>query len=573
MPTVPRRDPASTVDLKAHPNVQFSDAGATEETFGGGASGKAVGAASSGLFNTGLKLMAQQRKSADDTVVQDADTRMAAYQTDIELKIGQMRGKNSGNSMNILVDDWKSATEEIESTLSNDYQRAKFRSKNNKRFISSQELTKRHTFTETTAYKAAVVKDGIVADRNEAVRKYQFPKIVEDKLNSIEDRLFEEAIDLGIDPATDPQYGAKLDKEVGAAVVDVYSQYMLNADLKTKAGITMKAIGQALKENYADYLTKDNIDAIKLIDTKLVERVEETRKQAVKDQQQVSNSEMIKRAVELVDSPEETEIMLSRMMGKEEKPGGIDAETASMIINYVSNRNVKLDIAATKKLLAGVPEKYFNLDKDGDDVVDADVRYQEIFEFREMLLSSEKFSGLTNKQVRSKLSMTEKAFANGIKEPATESHKNGQTIWRYLKNWSINNMDRSRINAFEISVGGGEKTVVPVAESEEAEMLAYTGGALMKYMQKNDIKNEDITKITNMVLTKWLVKKYPDLTGKTELPTFIADSEASFKNIFAGRRNQKADVTIDSSPKPVYDPLTESLFYNKVTGEYKIIPK
>jgi hypothetical protein len=88
MPSVPRRDPASIRGYEAVPGVTVHG-GATEETFGGGASGEKVNTALAGLSEQAVKLAIAQQESVDRTLANDISNQMVKVKNDIMVEVAQ----------------------------------------------------------------------------------------------------------------------------------------------------------------------------------------------------------------------------------------------------------------------------------------------------------------------------------------------------------------------------------------------------------------------------------------------------------------------------------------------------
>ena len=177
MPTVPRRDPASVVKEAPLPGVQFTG-GATDETFGGGASGKAVGAAFEAFGTMGVKLAAKMQKDADDIVAQGLKNQAAQGEVDIKVKVSKMLGNDSARGLDVAREDYKKLYENIDKQATNPYIKGKARSDLSARWPSINAYAQTHGVRQMEEVDKIQAAEGISATRDSMINEKDDPKII-----------------------------------------------------------------------------------------------------------------------------------------------------------------------------------------------------------------------------------------------------------------------------------------------------------------------------------------------------------------------------------------------------------
>jgi len=557
MPTVPRIT-EQKVKLQPLPGVRLTTAGATEETFGGGTSLEQVGEASRSLSQIGMKYAVVQKRNADEVVVQEADNKAAIFQTDLELEIEKLKGKDAAGAYDKAKTDWSKMSEELDKSLANSEQKAALRSKLNTRFIKIQDYVKKHSAAQQVWYDNQVTEGGITVRREEAARKYTDDSIIDSSIAQQEQLRMQQAVRNGLSPKDD-KTRSMIDQDISATVAKVYNNRII-------AGMENEA--EALRKKYSEFLTDEDKKAMDTTKTQVVKKIESEQK-AHLDAVQFQNGQNLAKEALLGRFNDLTQLERLRTLGEAGDPRGISTTLYSTIKSYLTDPQVEASFEARQDLLFGIPEAYFNIDSDRDGEVDQNVKFEDIARFREVAFAAYQNGAITQQELQGKIENTEKAFTQGIMSQATKSHRNGQTMWKFYNKWFSDNLAGFKV------VENGVAYKQPINEEEQKQAMAFVGNAIMDYMRTNDIPDEKVPELTQMFLGKYLVQRYPELTGKTGLPNAIATAEASFKKVFAGKSDYKPDFTISGAEEndiPEYDPMTQKLQRNRKTGQYRVVP-
>ena len=162
MPTVPRRDPASIEKLRPLPDVQYSPASATAETFGGGASQEKVGAAIKDLGDMGLKLAIHAQDSADKSIAQQYDIDAVKYKNTLMQEVStKYRGSKSMGASEYVNQKWQEFVDVQKKTMPNDRVKELF----DKRAILYYGQIDNHVQDHTTREITQLNKDTSIAER------------------------------------------------------------------------------------------------------------------------------------------------------------------------------------------------------------------------------------------------------------------------------------------------------------------------------------------------------------------------------------------------------------------------
>lgn len=196
MPRVPRIG-EDRVDIARVPAARISPP-TSAEAFGGGASFEAVGQAAQNLTKTGLKILAEQKKRADDLFVTEADARLSQIQTDIETEIYKMQGKNSLEAQDFAQKRWQEGVSEIEKGISNAEQRNRLKKQALKRWVSIYDKAQKHTVTQMDKYEKDLTFEYIKSEANHASLNYMDEQQIANSLQNIRLRLLDHANNTGM---------------------------------------------------------------------------------------------------------------------------------------------------------------------------------------------------------------------------------------------------------------------------------------------------------------------------------------------------------------------------------------
>jgi hypothetical protein len=115
----------------------------------------------------------KMRTDADDINVRDADLAAAQLQNKLEQGIRNLRGKNSVGAPELLEKEWQKGMDEIEKTLVNDAQKAKFDAVKKARFITLDSVANRHMGDEMRKHDDMQTTAYVATARDEALANYK----------------------------------------------------------------------------------------------------------------------------------------------------------------------------------------------------------------------------------------------------------------------------------------------------------------------------------------------------------------------------------------------------------------
>lgn len=153
MPTVPVSR-QTTVRDQALPGVRVNT-NQPLSAFGGGELADAPANVARGMTKEAMDFAIQRQMNADDLRVQDADLEASKAQSDIQVKIKEMVGKDAFAAPDYLDEEWKKRTEVISKGLANDRQRRHFDRIKNVRYNDMYKSTNEHVSVEGKRYDAA----------------------------------------------------------------------------------------------------------------------------------------------------------------------------------------------------------------------------------------------------------------------------------------------------------------------------------------------------------------------------------------------------------------------------------
>lgn len=222
-----------------------------------------------------------------------------------------------------------------------------------------------------------------------------------------------------------------------------------------------------------------------------------------------------------------------RALGAANLPGGITDSAARALTQYLNGPIGKAQAEERGELLYAVPEKFFDVDKDGDNLVDTDVKLEKISGYRAAVFEAHQKGLITKEELDDKISASEEAFSAGLQGVASKGYKNAQKSWKFYKNWFSKNL-----NGFEIKTPEGRERY-KMTKSEVEEGLAFVGNELMNRMRSGEIADSQVQEVTTQILGKYMVSKYPQLASKIGTPTAVVSDGQVWET---GKSDAKPDT-------------------------------
>lgn len=170
MPTVPA--PHQQVGLEPLPNARVA-VDAPIEAFGGGAANPRLDL--SELANQAHDIFQQEKQRADETAVVAAAAKASDLETRLTISTRQRLGTDAFSAPEQVTEDWDKSTQEIESGLTNDTQRAAFERVKASHWNSLNSAVQSHVADQRQKYDAQVTDDAIGAERNAAIVNFDNP--------------------------------------------------------------------------------------------------------------------------------------------------------------------------------------------------------------------------------------------------------------------------------------------------------------------------------------------------------------------------------------------------------------
>lgn len=185
MPQVPVANEGQIVKQNAAPNVRVAT-DAPAEAFGGGSSLAQVSQTATGLGQQAMQIAHEEKQKADDVATTEAYSKTVALRNQLmyDPKNGAMtrKGKDAFGVSDEYGKKFKDATDEINSSLTNDDQRTmynKIRANEGRDLESS--LTK-HTYQEAQNYDQETTKASVQTSQQDAIMNYQNPGKIQESL-------------------------------------------------------------------------------------------------------------------------------------------------------------------------------------------------------------------------------------------------------------------------------------------------------------------------------------------------------------------------------------------------------
>jgi len=176
MPTVPR--PQGRQVFAEPASGEKQSISATEETFGGGATNKAVVSAATTLNTTLQARFAIERENANKVRVQDASNKLGIAESDILNKVGSMQGLDAATkSVEFATTEHKKRVEELAKDLT-PKQRQDFNFNANKSYVEIYSKANAHAATQREAHDKKSTEDRISGLTNKVAENVDNPKAV-----------------------------------------------------------------------------------------------------------------------------------------------------------------------------------------------------------------------------------------------------------------------------------------------------------------------------------------------------------------------------------------------------------
>ena len=228
MPSVPRRDPATVVKQAPLPNAQFTTGGVTEETFGGGASGKDVGTALEALGTQGIKLAIKEQKDADDIVAQGLLNEAAIAESDIKTKISKLQGEDSARGVDIAKEEFKALGEKLNSKASNPYIKGRINKELFPRYLSAYNYAQSHGVQQMMIKDKKDTEAGLAIANKRAVDGRHDPDTVASSILNMGSILRGSGQRLG---ASEEQIEAEITQKVGGTKANIINTFLAEGDM------------------------------------------------------------------------------------------------------------------------------------------------------------------------------------------------------------------------------------------------------------------------------------------------------------------------------------------------------
>ena len=531
MPTVPRRDPATTVDLQALPQPQVSS-NATEETFGGGASGAAVTAASKGLADAALKVAIKSRDDADKTLAQEFDIRALGMKNEILSEINKnYKGSKAIEAQDYYNKSWGDFVQGQKKIVPNDRIGKMMDTKYSSYYFQIDNHGRSHAANEMEKYSAETYKahkDTLIED---AAQNYDKPEEFQDTVDAIRADIEKEMTRLGV-PKGSPIY----DSEEADAMSKIHKltiERMLANASAAESNADKKAI-EAQAKAYAKAHSKEMLgpDGAKMeqyVDAK-IEQAEADRKKLVEQKQttQFHNNliSMNNRQFGLTDAALQLQT--------------IDPETGEPMLS--DSDFLRLEARAINtKYQDRIDIENFGQPGDEDypiSVQDAYTKVRNAIDTRTIngrFASPRELTYMVDYYSRGSNVLLSEADRNILLNkisaaPPTENELNIVAQGEYIRDQLAN-----------FSKGNEKQKVARAAESQER---------FLKTVDSEQLSGEEVTARAERFLEQEMVREYPDLQ----------------KNISKGLAHMR--VSIKSGVKKMMDPTYKS----KLKAAYKIVP-
>lgn len=233
MPTVPSfSDPSQQVKPQALPNVQLN-VNPSAEAFGGGQSQQNLANATENMGRAFVDVAQEQRARADQIAHIQADTQASQLQTQIQLKVANMKGQDAFGAPDVADQMWQEGISKIRGNLNGQNQQLAFDQTSATRYQDLNKSVQMHVNQQGNEFADQTDQSAITQATNEAVVNAGDNSIVGTNLLRIEDLTQNYARRHGI-PEDSDVYKELLTKNLSSAHRDVI-QAKLEAGLDNDA--------------------------------------------------------------------------------------------------------------------------------------------------------------------------------------------------------------------------------------------------------------------------------------------------------------------------------------------------
>ena len=174
MPTVPVSRETS-VRSNPLPSARVNTS-APLSAFGGGdaltQSNNAAQNLNNDISGKALDIHIQQKAYADEVRTRAADLELSKAETDVQVMVDGMKGKNAFGAPDVMDKEWKTRADKIREGLSNDQQKAQFDKVYMARTASLYDFTKKHVASESKKYDKQLTEAYVVQAQNQAAMNY-----------------------------------------------------------------------------------------------------------------------------------------------------------------------------------------------------------------------------------------------------------------------------------------------------------------------------------------------------------------------------------------------------------------
>jgi hypothetical protein len=320
-------------------------------------------------------------------------------------------------------------------------------------------------------------------------------------------------------------------KELGSEKVG----RQMNQAMQTKNADQIKAIKENLLSGvYEQYgveiSASEKRSLISTLDS-AVKKIDQEVEDGIKLERATNDQSLTKKVLE-ENFTDITEIRKMQALGSAKQPGGISDGVASSLIRYINDPVVQENAESRNALMYAIPEKYFDIDSDEDQEADKDARFEKIAGFRNAALDAYQSGAISKEQLTEKFNATEQVFQSGLKGVFSQEHKNGQVAWKFYKDWFSKNLNGLSVKE------AGKTTRYAMSEKDMQEGLTQVGLKLMERMRQSPITDAEIPTVTQDILKRYLVTKYPELANKVGTPSAVVSNGSVWD---VGGTDAKAD--------------------------------
>lgn len=178
MPTIPVPQLSPSVQQSALPGARV-DTNVNAEAFNAGQSAQGVSSAAMNLGGAVKDFAQQERDRADTAAHIQADTQASKLQTDIQVKVSQMKGQDAFGAQEYAEKAWSDGISNIRGGLNGRSQQAMFDKSASGRYESLNKTVAMHTSDQASQFEDQTIKSGIDQAANEAVTNAGDPEAVQ----------------------------------------------------------------------------------------------------------------------------------------------------------------------------------------------------------------------------------------------------------------------------------------------------------------------------------------------------------------------------------------------------------